>query len=210
MRIERGKYSCEYAPGFGPALQVSDESLVERPRLWPRARGPPPTPQAYEISNLAKDFQIYERFKISRKISRFPKNFTFPERFLDFLIGLWDFLGKSLPAVFSGFQHATGFLGIRLDFGNGFQVVYCSYAVLCAIHSTLLGASAGGLAEGCLEPQYLGEEWYRTFSANRLSFIPSHSLGHVYAVNSPQSWLGLASYSAYLHIAVEVAIDMNV
>ena len=24
MRVERSKYSSEYAPGFGPALQVSD------------------------------------------------------------------------------------------------------------------------------------------------------------------------------------------
>ena len=56
------------------------------------ARGPPPVAQAYEISNLAKDFQI------SREISRFQERFPdflrdfqisgeisrFPEGFLDF------------------------------------------------------------------------------------------------------------------------------
>ena len=73
------------------------------------------------------------------------------------------------PRIFRGvFRisacHRRDFSGF-LDFGNGFQVVYCT---LCAIHS-LLGASAGGPAEGCLEPQYLGEEWYGTFGANRLS-----------------------------------------
>ena len=55
-------------------------------------RGPPPAAQAYEISNLAKDF------KISREISRFHERFPdfrrdfqisgeisrFPEGFLDF------------------------------------------------------------------------------------------------------------------------------
>ena len=49
-------------------------------------RGPPLIPQAYEISRLAKDFQIPERFpgyfQISREISRFPERFVgFPARF---------------------------------------------------------------------------------------------------------------------------------
>ena len=56
---------------------------------------------------------------------------------------------------------------------------------------------------------YLGEEWYGTFSAKWLSFIPRQRglalslYPPVYAVNSPQSRLGLATQHS---IAVEVAI----
>ena len=51
-------------------------------------RGPPPVAQAYEISNLAKDFkisiEISRDFQISKEISRFPERFLGFRR--DFLI----------------------------------------------------------------------------------------------------------------------------
>ena len=98
VAVVRGQFSLLVSLGLDPLLE---------------ARGPPPVAQAYEISNLAKDFKISREisrdFQISKDISRFPEGFLdfrrdleisrfpkdfqmsggisrFPERFQDFRI----------------------------------------------------------------------------------------------------------------------------
>ena len=76
-------------------------------------RGPPLTAQAYEISNLAKDFRI------SNEISRFPA------RFQDFRKDFQDF--QDFQRDFQDFQ----------DFQRDFQDIQVDFQISCEISSKI-------------------------------------------------------------------------
>ena len=88
-------------------------------------RGPPPVVQAYEISNLAKDFKISREisrdFQISKEISRFPERFLGFRR--DFLIsGKISRFPEGFPDFRRDFRISGEFPVLRRDIGSSKEI----------------------------------------------------------------------------------------